>query len=100
MNSQDDEQRVLDAIENQFRTEDPQLMACFSALGRITQPIKPVRGWGSTGPYGRKARHGRRRRTGHQEYAIVIEFALVIIAVVLVVLLILGAVWLLAALSR
>jgi hypothetical protein len=43
MGSQD-EQRVLDAIEYQLLSEDPQLWDCFSALGSLTPPIKPVNG--------------------------------------------------------
>jgi hypothetical protein len=99
MSLRDDEQRILDAIENQLRTDEPQLMHCFSAFCRVTPPIKPVKGW-QCAPHGRKAQRGRRRRTDRQAYAIMIEFALVVIAVVLVVLLMLGAVWMLAVLSH
>jgi hypothetical protein len=45
MGSLDDEQRVLDGIEYQLLSEDPQLWDCFSALGGLTPPIKPVNGW-------------------------------------------------------
>jgi hypothetical protein len=100
MNLQDDEQQILDAIENQLETEDPQLMHCFSAFCRVTPPTKPVKGGERVAPRRRKARHRRRRRKDRPAYAFVIELVLVIIAVVLVVLLILGAVWVLAALSH
>jgi Protein of unknown function (DUF3040) len=100
MSLKDDEQRVLDAIENQLRTDDPQLMHCFSAFCRVTPSIKPVKGRERVAPHRRKAQRGRHRHTDRQAYAIVIELVLVIIAVVLVVLLMLGAVWMLAALSH
>ena len=48
MGLRDDEQRVLDAIEYQLLYEDPQLWDCFSALGGLTPPIKPVNGWWRT----------------------------------------------------
>ncbi len=100
MSLQDDEKRALDAIENQLRTEDPQLMDYFSALGGMAPPLKPVKGWERAAPYGKAARRGRHRRTDRPAYVIVIELLLVIIAVVFVVMLILGAVWMLAALSH
>ena len=100
MSLQDDEQQVLDAIENQLRTYDPQLMHCFSAFCRVTPPIKPVKGRERPAPHRRKAQRGRRRRTGRQAYAIVIELVLVIMVIMAVGLLMLGAVWMLAALSH
>jgi hypothetical protein len=96
----DDEQRILDAIEDQLRSEDPQLMHCLSAFCRVTPSIKPVKGWELAAPHRIKAQPRRHWRTDRQAYAIVIEFVLVIIAVVLLVLLMLGAVWILAALSH
>lgn len=100
MSLQDDEQQVLDAIENQLRTEDPQLMHCFSAFCRVTPPIKPSKGGKRAAPHRKHARRGRRRRTDRQAYAIVFELILVIMAVVLTALLMVGAVSLLAALSH
>jgi len=106
MGSRDDEQRVLDAIEHQLLSEDPQLWDCFSALGGLTPPIKPVNGWWRTAPVrkearpGNNARRGLRRCTDNQVFRIVIELVLVIIAVVLVVMLMLGTVWVLATLSH
>ena len=100
MSLQDDEQRALDAIEYQLLSEDPQLWDCFSALGGLTPPIKPVNGWWRTARDRKQARRGLRRCTDNQVFRIVIELVLVIIAVVLVVMLILGTVWMLAALSH
>jgi hypothetical protein len=100
MSSKDDEQSVLDALENQLRAEDPELMHCFSAFCRVTPAIKPVRGWKRTTPQTTKAQRGRRRLIKRQAYAIVVELVLVTIAVVFIALLMLGAEWLLAALSR
>ena len=102
----DDEQRVLDAIEYQLLAEDPQLYDCFSALGGLTRPIKPLDGWWYPASRGKKARHRKKARRGlrgftdNQVVAIVVELVLVIIAIVSVVMLILGAVWMLAALSH
>jgi Protein of unknown function (DUF3040) len=96
MSLQDGEQRALDAIEYQLLFEDPQLWDCFSALGSLTPPIKPVNGWWRTAPVRKEARlrkdarRGLRRCTDNQVLAIVIELVLVIIAVVLVVMFILG----------
>ncbi len=100
MSLQDDEQWALDAIEYQLLSEDPQLWDCFSALGGLTPPKKPLNGWWRTAPDRKQARRGRRRSAGNQVFRIAIELVLVVIAVVLVVMLILGAVWMLAALSH
>jgi hypothetical protein len=100
MGSRDDEQRILDAIENQFQTEDPQLMDRFSALASVTPPVKPENGRRWAAPYTKEALRGRLRRTDQQAYAIVIELVLVIIAVVLVAMFLVGAVWVLIALSH
>ena len=100
MGQPDDEQRVLDAIEYQLLSEDPQLRDRFSALGSYMPPIKPVNGWWRSAPDRKQARRGPRRFTDNEIFATVIELGLVIIAVVLVVLLILGAVWMLAVLSH
>lgn len=42
MNSRGDDQLVLDAIENQLRTEDPRLIAFFLAFNGASPPIKPL----------------------------------------------------------
>ena len=101
----EDEQRVLDAIEYQLLADDPQLFDCFSALGSLSPPVKPLDGWWCSASHGKKARHRKARRglrqsTDNQVFRIVIELVLVIIAIVGVVMLILGAVWMLAALSH
>ena len=44
MSSRDDEQPVLDAIEEQLRAENPELVGYFSAFGRMTPWIKAVKG--------------------------------------------------------
>ena len=93
----DDEQRVLDAIEYQLLSEDPQLLDGFSALGSFVPPIKPVNGWWRTASDKQQTRRGPRQYTENEIFAIVMEIGLVIIGVVLVVLLILGAVWMLGA---
>jgi Protein of unknown function (DUF3040) len=100
MGSPDDEQRILDAIENQLRAEEPQLVGYFSALGSVTPWIKPMNDRGRAAPHRKEARRGRRPLMDKQRYAIVIELVLVITAVVLIVMVIVGAVWMLAALSH
>lgn len=97
MSSRDDERRVLNAIENQLRTENPELMGSFAALGSVTTPIKPVNGWGPAGSDRKPARRGRNRDTSQDVKSIVVEFVLVIMAVVLVAVLTVGAVGLLTA---
>ena len=59
----DDEQRVLDAIEYQLLSEDPQLRDCFSALGSLTPPIKLMNGWWRTAPDRKQTRRGPRQLT-------------------------------------
>jgi hypothetical protein len=44
MSSRDDEQPILDAIEDQLRTENPELVGYFSAFGGMTPWIKAVDG--------------------------------------------------------
>jgi hypothetical protein len=39
MRTPDDERVVLDAVESQLRTEDPQLIACFLAFNSVTPPL-------------------------------------------------------------
>lgn len=45
MSLRNNEQRVLDAIENQLQAEEPQLADCFSRFGGKSPRIKPVDGW-------------------------------------------------------
>ena len=100
MSLPDDEQRVLDAIEYQLLSEDPQLRDCFSALGSFVPPIKPVNGWWRTASDKQQTRRGPRQYTENEIFAIVIELGLVIIGVVLVVLLILGVLWMFAVFNH
>ena len=45
MRTPDHERVVLNAVESQLRTEDPQLIACFMAFNSVTRPIRPADGW-------------------------------------------------------
>jgi Protein of unknown function (DUF3040) len=78
MNARDHEQVVLNAIESQFRTEDPQLIADFMAFSSIAPPIKPLTGW-----Y-RAASQGKRRRTNPDRFGFAIELIAVACALVAV----------------
>ena len=93
MSSRDHEERVLDAIENQFRTEEPKLIEYFSVFGSGAPLMKPVRGWGRTASSRGLARRGRRWYTDWQWYLIAIELVTVFIAVIFVAALIAGASW-------
>ena len=74
MRSRDDDQRVLEAIENQLRTEDPRLVDNFSDFGSITPWIKPVRGADRTTTGREKASHGS--RANREVYDIVSQLIL------------------------
>jgi hypothetical protein len=90
MSLRDNEQRILDAVENQLRTEEPQLIAYFSAFGSTVPLIKPVRGWDRGASSKRTAARGRNRPAGRHRYGQV----LIISAAVLVpVLLVVGTMW-------
>jgi Protein of unknown function (DUF3040) len=93
MSSRDHEERVLDAIENQFRTEEPKLIEYFSAFGSAAPLMKPVRGWGRIASSKRLTRRGRRWYRDWQGYLIAIELVTVFIAVIFVAALIAGASW-------
>lgn len=84
MSSRDHEQRVLDAIENQLRTEEPQLIDYFSAFGNASPLIKPVKGWDRAASSRRLARRGRHRHADRQGYGIVIEVVSAFIAIILI----------------
>jgi Protein of unknown function (DUF3040) len=101
MSSRDNERRVLDAIENQLRAEDPQLVGRFSAFGSVTPPIKPVNDRDGAARRRRVASaEGNGTRTGKHMPA-VLELVFVIIASTLVAVLIAVAVWwMLTALSQ
>jgi hypothetical protein len=54
MNARDHQQGVLNAIEDQFRTEDPELIADFTAFNSIAPPIRPLAGWDRSAPRGKR----------------------------------------------
>jgi hypothetical protein len=74
MRSRDNDRRVLEAIENQLRTEDPRLADNFSNFGSITPWIKPVRGADRTTPGREKASLGW--RANREVYDIVSQLIL------------------------
>jgi hypothetical protein len=92
MKSSDHEQAVLNAIENQFRTENPQLMADFTAFNSGAPPIKPLHGWHWATP------HEKRRRMDSKRF----WFALEVIAMACALVAVLAGitVWLLTTLSQ
>jgi hypothetical protein len=45
MRSADDDHAVLNAVESQLRSEDPQIIACFMAFNSVTRPIRPPGDW-------------------------------------------------------
>ncbi|MCW2930455.1 MAG: hypothetical protein JWM19_1417 [Actinomycetia bacterium] len=45
MRSADDDHAVLNAVESQLRTEDPQIIACFMAFNSVTRPARPPDDW-------------------------------------------------------
>ena len=45
MRSADDDHAVLNAVESQLRTEDPQIIACFMAFNSVTRPVRPPGDW-------------------------------------------------------
>jgi hypothetical protein len=90
MSLRDNEQRILDAIENQLRTEEPQLIDYFSAFGGTGPLIKPVKGWDRAASSKRTAGRGRRLPTDWRKHGQV----LIISATVLVsLLLVVGTMW-------
>ena len=100
MSSQDNERRVLDAIENQLRTEDPGLTTCFLAFSSITRPFKPVKASDRPAPHrevaprqGVAPRHAH-PRTDRQVSAIVTQLVLLISACTLLAALLAALVWL------
>jgi hypothetical protein len=99
VSSRDDEEPVLDAIEDQLRTENPELVGYFSALGSMTPWIKAINGQDQAAARPKIAARrkatprGKRRRTDGQGFAIVIQFALLIIVSMLVAVFTGGAVW-------
>jgi Protein of unknown function (DUF3040) len=101
MSSRDNERRVLDAIENQLRTEDPQLVGRFSAFRGVTPPIKPVSGRDDAARRRDVASaEGNGARIGNH-MPVVLELVLVIIvSTLLAVVIALAVWWMLTALSQ
>lgn len=64
MSLRNNEQRVLDAIENQLQAEEPQLANRFSQLGGKSPRIKSVPGWDQAAPVAETA---PRRETAPRE---------------------------------
>lgn len=93
MQSRDNDQRVLDVIENQIRTEDPGLVGNFSDFGSITPWIKPVKGRQHAATGSEEASRERRWRANREVHEIVSQLILVIIASMLVVAFVAGVVW-------
>jgi Protein of unknown function (DUF3040) len=91
MRSRDDDQRALEAIENQLRTEDPRLVDNFSDFGSITPWIKPVKGRDRTTTGREKASRGWRANLEVDD--IVSQLILFIVASMLVVAFVVGVVW-------
>jgi hypothetical protein len=99
VSSPDEEQPVLDAIENQLRIENPELVGYFSALGGMTPWIKAMNGR-DQGAARRKVAsrrkatlRGKRRRTDRQGFAIAIQFVLIIVVSMLLAVFTVAAVW-------
>ena len=68
MSLRNNEQRVLDAIENQLQAEEPQLADWFLRLGSKSPRIKPVDGWDQSASSGQGAPHGETAPGGrHQD---------------------------------
>jgi hypothetical protein len=91
MRSRDNDQRVLEAIENQLQAEDPRLVDNFSDFGSVTPWIKPVKGGDRTTAGREKASLGW--RANREVYDIVAQPILVIVASMLVVAFAVGVVW-------
>jgi Protein of unknown function (DUF3040) len=93
MNSQGDEQQVLDGIESQLRTEDPRLIACFLAFNSVTPPIKPLTGWYRSTPRTGHRHTDRPARTDRRAKAGTAELALLAIAFIMFAVLVAALVW-------
>jgi hypothetical protein len=99
VSSRDDEQPVLDAIEDQLRIENPELVGYFSALGSMTPWIKAVNGRDQAAARPKVASRrkatprGKRRRTDRQGFAIAIQFVLIIVVSLLLAVFTAAAVW-------
>lgn len=99
MNSQGDDQDVLDGIENQLRTEDPWLIANFLAFNSVTPSIRPPNGWYWSTPHAgdrrtdRPARTDRPDRTDRRAKERRAALILLVIMLALIAILIAALVW-------
>ena len=91
MSLRNNEQRVLDAIENQLQAEEPQLADRFSQLGGKSPRIRPVNGWDQaapvreTAPREEAAPHEEHEDPDRQAGGVGTQLVLLIIAAVLLV---------------
>lgn len=79
MHSHGGEQVVLDAIEGQLRTEDPQLVACFFAFNSVIPPTMPPNGWYDPSP---RRKHRRTDPPAHGDVVKVVIVACVLVAAI------------------
>jgi len=86
MSLRNNEQRVLDAIENQLEAEEPHLADCFSQLGSKSPRIRPVHGWDqAAAPVEETAPREEHQDTDQQAGGIGTHLVLLIIAAVILV---------------
>jgi Protein of unknown function (DUF3040) len=93
MSSPENDQRVLDAIENQLRIENPRLVDCFCDLGSKTPWIKQADNPGHPAPVQQGAPGGRHRKTEARGGAFAGQLFLVIIVPALSAVLVAGVAW-------
>jgi hypothetical protein len=79
MRSQDSEQRILNAIETQLRSEDPRLAACFIAFASVTRNagILPTERLTEGRWVAPRRKH---RRWGRPSYALLIPLVMLFVA--------------------
>ena len=79
MRRQDSEQRILDAIETQLRSEDPRLAACFIAFTSVTRNAGMPPTEQLTGGC-RAASRRRHRRGGRLSCALLLQLVMLFFA--------------------
>ena len=85
MSLRNNEQRVLDAIENQLQAEEPRLADCFSQLGSKSPRIKPLDSWDQAAPVEETTPRGKNQDTDRRAGAIGTQLVLIIIAAMILV---------------
>lgn len=100
MSSRDNDQRVLNAIENQLRAEDPQLIGCFWAFGSITPPANRVNDSDCPAPSREAVPRRSHQRTGQLPQVTATRGVQLIIGCVLAMVLGTTAVWLRSSAPR